>query len=61
MAARLVNVNPPEAKGVVSILEGGYGSYDVGDSGLDRNILAKCCVSHIKGLSSFGFDKSTYR
>jgi acetoin utilization deacetylase AcuC-like enzyme len=61
MTARLVEAveSCPEAKGVVSILEGGYGSYDA-SSGLDRDILAKCCVSHVKGLSSFGFDKSTY-
>ena len=62
MTARLVEAveSCPEAKGVVSILEGGYGSYDA-SSGLDRDILAKCCVSHVKGLSSFGFDKSTYQ
>ena len=60
MTARLVEAveSCPEAKGVVSILEGGYGSYDA-SSGLDRDILAKCCVSHVKGLSSF--DKSTYQ
>ena len=62
MTARLVEAveSCPEAKGVVSILEGGYGSYNA-ESGLDRDVLAKCCVSHVKGLSSFGFDKSTYQ
>ena len=60
MTARLVEAceSCPESKGVVSILEGGYGSFDIDTAKLDRDIFANCVVSHIRGLCQFGrFEK----